>query len=201
MTNAERKLWWHLNRLPNPNAHFRRQATIGQYYADFACHHHRLVIEVDGGGHAEDQQIAADARRTAFLNARGYRVLRFWNNAVFNQIEGVMSTIHQALIEAAAKREGELGASVVPHRAPLRGATLPANGREGKLAEGLLPNLTVIASRRDMANDGAYPPAHWRGGSTPRASEAAGLGDYTRADIAVFTCPQRDRAVGRDHHA
>jgi very-short-patch-repair endonuclease len=114
MTNAERKLWWHLKRLPNPNAHFRRQATIGQYYADFACHHHRLVIEVDGGGHAVDQQIVADARRTAFLNARGYRVLRFWNNEIFNQIDGVMSTIYQALIVAAAEREGELGASVVP---------------------------------------------------------------------------------------
>jgi very-short-patch-repair endonuclease len=114
MTNAERKLWWHLRRLPNENAHFRRQATIGQYCADFACHHHRLVIEVDGGGHAEDKQVAADARRTAFLNARGYRVLRFWNNEIFNQIDGVMSTIHQALVDAAAKRESESGASVVP---------------------------------------------------------------------------------------
>jgi very-short-patch-repair endonuclease len=103
MTNAERKLWWHLKRLPNPNTHFRRQATIGRYYADFGCHHHRLVIEVDGGGHAEDQQIAVDARRTAFLNARGYRVLRFWNSEIFNQIDGVMSTIHETLIDAAAK--------------------------------------------------------------------------------------------------
>src|SRR3984893_16707822 len=64
MTNAERKLWWHLRRLPNSKAHFRRQATIGRYYADLACHHHRLVIEVDGGGHADEQQSAADARRT-----------------------------------------------------------------------------------------------------------------------------------------
>ena len=104
MTNAERKLWWHLKRLPNENAHFRRQATIGQYYADFACHHHRLVIEVDGGGHAGDQQIVADASRTAFLNSRGYRVLRFWNNEVFNQIDGVMSTIHQALLMLTQRR-------------------------------------------------------------------------------------------------
>jgi very-short-patch-repair endonuclease len=114
MTNAERKLWWYLRRLPNENAHFRRQATIGQYYADFACHQHRLVIEVDGSGHADDQQIVADERRTAFLNARGYRVLRFWNNEIFNQIDGVMSTIHQALIEAGAARDSERGASVVP---------------------------------------------------------------------------------------
>jgi very-short-patch-repair endonuclease len=114
MTNAERKLWWHLRRLPNPDAHFRRQATIGPYYADFACHHHRLVIEVDGSGHGEDQQIAADTRRTEFLNARGYRVLRFWNNEVFNQIEGVMTTIHQALVAAADARKGERETRVVP---------------------------------------------------------------------------------------
>ena len=97
MTNAERKLWWHLRRLPNENAHFRRQATIGQYYADFACHHHRLVIEVDGGGHADDQQIAADGRRTEFLNARGYRVLRFWNNDVLGNTEGVLTVLTQHL--------------------------------------------------------------------------------------------------------
>jgi hypothetical protein len=66
--------------------------------------------------------------REAFLNLRGYRVLRFWNNEIFNQIDGVMSTIHQVLIEAAAAREqeGERGASVVPppgaaaRRHPLR---------------------------------------------------------------------------------
>lgn len=114
MTNAERKLWWYLKRLPSPNAHFRRQATIGPYYADFACHHHRLVIEVDGSGHGDDQQIAADAKRTTFLSARGYRVLRFWNSEVFNQIDGVMTTIHQALIAAAAERKGEGEARVVP---------------------------------------------------------------------------------------
>jgi very-short-patch-repair endonuclease len=114
MTNAERKLWWYLRRLPNPDAHFRRQATIGPYYADFACHYHRLVIEVDGGGHGDEQQVVADAKRTELLNSRGYRVLRFWNNEVFNQIDGVMSTIHQALIEAAVKREGEREARVVP---------------------------------------------------------------------------------------
>ncbi len=114
MTNAERKLWWYLRRLPNENAHFRRQAAIGRYHADLACHHHRLVIEVGGGGHADDLQIAADKSRTEFLNARGYRVLRSWNNEVFNQIDGVMSVIHQALIDAAVKCDGEGGASVGP---------------------------------------------------------------------------------------
>jgi very-short-patch-repair endonuclease len=62
-TEAERKLWWHLrHRLPTPNTHFRRQVRIGKYIADFACHAHRLVVEVDGGEHAA--RTAADEERT-----------------------------------------------------------------------------------------------------------------------------------------
>jgi very-short-patch-repair endonuclease len=82
--------------------HFRRQATIGRYFADFACHGTRLVVEVDGGGHAERDQMTADTERTAFLNSRGYRVLRFWNNDVLNDIEAVKLAIHQALREQSA---------------------------------------------------------------------------------------------------
>ncbi len=114
MTDAERKLWWHLRHLQNPSAHFRRQATIGPYFADFACHTHQLVIEVDGGQHGEDQHITADARRSEFLTARGYRVLRFWNNEVFNQIDGVMTTIQQALLEATVQLNRAHGVRVVP---------------------------------------------------------------------------------------
>lgn len=101
MTDAERKLWWHLRRLPIEDTHFRRQATIGPYFADFACHRHRLVIEVDGSGHGEAPQAAADADRTAFVNSRGYRVLRFWNNEVLNEIDGVMTVIYTALRETS----------------------------------------------------------------------------------------------------
>jgi very-short-patch-repair endonuclease len=102
MTDAERKLWWHLRSLPIENTHFRRQAPIGPYYADFACHRRRLIIEVDGSGHAEDRQSAADTERTAFLESRGYRVLRFWNNEVLQQIDGVMSVIFEAVRAAEA---------------------------------------------------------------------------------------------------
>ncbi len=97
MTDAERKLWWHLRRLPFKKTHFRRQATIGPYFADFACHECRLVIEVDGGGHAEHDQIMADAVRTKFLASRGYRVLRFWNNDVLKDVDTVMTAIYDLL--------------------------------------------------------------------------------------------------------
>ena len=84
------------------NTHFRRQATIGPYYADFACHERRLVVEVDGSGHAESDRIAADAARTKFLEARGYRVLRFWNHEVLRDIDAVMLAIHNALESSGA---------------------------------------------------------------------------------------------------
>jgi very-short-patch-repair endonuclease len=97
MTQAEKKLWWQLRQLPLANSHFRRQAAIGPYFADFASHKCRVVIEVDGGGHAEARQMATDKRRTAYLASRGYRVLRFWNNEVLKEIEGVMTLIYDAV--------------------------------------------------------------------------------------------------------
>jgi very-short-patch-repair endonuclease len=100
MSDAEKKLWWHLRRLPIETAHFRRQATIGPYFADFACHQHRLVIEVDGGQHNDARQRVTDQARTAFLNSQGYRVLRFWNSEVLKEIAGVMEVIYAALHDA-----------------------------------------------------------------------------------------------------
>jgi very-short-patch-repair endonuclease len=95
MTDAERKLWWHLRALLTKEFHFRRQATVGPYFVDFACHKERIVIEIDGSQHMA--RIRADAARTAFLNSQGYRVLRFWNNEVLQQTEAVMAAIHDAL--------------------------------------------------------------------------------------------------------
>jgi very-short-patch-repair endonuclease len=97
MTDAERKLWWHLRQLPMEGTHFRRQATIGPYFVDFACHEKKLVIEVDGSQHID--RAAADAKRTAFLNSSGYRVLRFWNNEVLKETRSVMEAIYAALCE------------------------------------------------------------------------------------------------------
>jgi very-short-patch-repair endonuclease len=98
MTDAERKLWWCLRELEIGNSHFRRQATIGPFYADFACHECKLVIELDGSGHMQADRVAADDARTRYLEAQGYRVLRFWNSDVLKEIDGVMSVIHDAAI-------------------------------------------------------------------------------------------------------
>ena len=93
-TEAEKKLWIHLRDIFPGKSHFRRQATIGPYFADFACHQTKVVIEVDGGQHADN---ARDERRTDYLVSRGYRVLRFWNHDVLSNIEGVLESICSSL--------------------------------------------------------------------------------------------------------
>src|ERR1700731_3072958 len=93
-TEAEKKLWQHLRQPPFKEHHFRRQATIGPYFADFASHQLRIVIEVDGGQHSDS---ASDDMRTRYLEASGYRVLRFWNNEVFENMSGVLAAIDAAV--------------------------------------------------------------------------------------------------------
>jgi very-short-patch-repair endonuclease len=97
MTDAERKLWSRLRRKQMNGHRFRRQVPIGPFIVDFACLASRLIIEVDGGQHGVD--VERDARRTAWLEAQNFRVLRFWNNDVLGNIEGVLLMIERALTE------------------------------------------------------------------------------------------------------
>ena len=99
-TEVEKLLWQHLRQPPFKEHHFRRQATIGAFFCDFASHKLKLIIELDGGQHAHNP---ADARRTALLEAKGYRVLRFWNNEVIENLEGVLTVLLAATEQAAQK--------------------------------------------------------------------------------------------------
>jgi very-short-patch-repair endonuclease len=95
-TEAERVLWQRLRRdIALSGSHFRRQAAIGPFIVDFASHRARLVIELDGGQH--DWQQASDQSRTRLIEAAGYRVLRFWNNDVLSNLDGVLQQIQCAL--------------------------------------------------------------------------------------------------------
>jgi lysyl-tRNA synthetase class 2 len=95
MTDAETKLWLRLRRGQLNGHHFRKQVPIDDYIADFCCLRAQLVIEVDGGQHGE--RARQDERRTEALNEAGYRVIRFWNNDVLQNIDGVMEAIVCAL--------------------------------------------------------------------------------------------------------
>jgi very-short-patch-repair endonuclease len=94
MTDAERNLWSVLRNRQLSGAKFRRQQPIGPFIADFVCQELRLVIEADGGQHADNIR---DKRRTAFLEGKGYRVLRFWNNEILGNLDGVAQVIAAAL--------------------------------------------------------------------------------------------------------
>jgi very-short-patch-repair endonuclease len=93
MTDAERALWNELRGRRLGGYKFKSQWTLGPFVADFCCWQRRLVIEVDGGQHDDE----ADAARTAWLKGEGYRVIRFWNNDVLTNMDGVLQTILTAL--------------------------------------------------------------------------------------------------------
>ena len=94
-TEAERKLWPHLSARKMRGVRFNRQFPVGQFICDFVSREMRLVIELDGGQHATN--VEYDERRTRFLQAQGYRVFRFWNSEVLDNIEGVLVVIGQTL--------------------------------------------------------------------------------------------------------
>jgi very-short-patch-repair endonuclease len=96
-TDAERKLWSYLGARRVAGVRFNRQVPIGPFICDFVSRGAKLIIEVDGGQHAAN--VAADDGRTTILERHGYRVLRFWNNDVMQNIEGVVSTIEHALAD------------------------------------------------------------------------------------------------------
>ena len=90
-TDAERLLWRHLKAKQLDGLKFRQQEQIGRFIADFVCYEKRLIIEADGGQHAQEKE--KDEERTQWLNSQGFTVLRFWNNEILTNIEGVMEVI------------------------------------------------------------------------------------------------------------
>ncbi|MBE1160510.1 endonuclease domain-containing protein [Dyella acidiphila] len=107
MTDTELRLWRYLRNRHLMGSKFRRQHEIDRYIVDFVCVEAALIVELDGGQHAE--MMAEDARRTRRLEALGYRVLRFWNNDALTNTETVLAVILEAVARAA------------PHPSPLPG--------------------------------------------------------------------------------
>ncbi len=116
MTDAERRLWGALRAQRFEGWKFRRQEPLGDYIADFICYDARLVIEIDGGQHAESQR---DVQRDAWFAEQGYRVLRFWNNEVLSQQEAVLERIYDTLATLSPSPSPQGGGGRVP--SPLGG--------------------------------------------------------------------------------
>ncbi|MER8504563.1 MULTISPECIES: endonuclease domain-containing protein [unclassified Mesorhizobium] len=93
MTDAELKLWNELRAHRLMGMSFRRQVPIGPYIIDFACSTHSLIIEVDGSQHADPESVQRDEARSAYLNASGWTILRFWNDDVVRDIDNVCQHI------------------------------------------------------------------------------------------------------------
>ena len=115
MNLAEQLVWSKVRAHRMGGRKFRRQHPIGQYIVDFVCLEARLVIEIDGETHGNDSREALDAQRTAFLEKQGFRVLRFWNDYVYTNLDGVTEVIYDAL------NPSERAPRPSPQPSPLRG--------------------------------------------------------------------------------
>ena len=106
MTDAERVLWREVRAHRFAGFKFKRQEPLGLYVVDFVCYEAKLIVELDGGQHANQQE--PDAKRTRWLESRGFRVLRFWNNDVLTNIEGVMQEIEKEITRPSPPLPGPL---------------------------------------------------------------------------------------------
>ena len=206
-TNAEGLLWHYLSRKQLAGYRFRRQQPIGPYIADFACLSEKLLIELDGGQHAE--QTASDNRRDRFLQEKGYRVLRFWNHEVFENCFGVLESIYAALphhppLEGGSK-DGSLsgrGSPPPPQPAPggLASATPPPGGSDWNVEraraylDGMDPGIAALFPDRFVDLELGEVPEGWGvgalddmlellSGGTPKTSVA----EYWDGNIPWYT--------------
>ncbi len=97
MPEAEHRLWYFLRRKQLDGYQFRKQHPVGHYVVDFACVKENLIVEVDGATHGTDEEIAYDARRTRFLESKGWKIVRYGNEEVYKHVGEVVDDIHAHL--------------------------------------------------------------------------------------------------------
>ena len=96
-TEVKRNLWARLRNRQLEGVKFRRQQPIGYYVVDFASFENRIIVEIDGGQHNERGIMEKDKERTVWLRGESYHILRFWNNEVLKNVDGVLEVIREAL--------------------------------------------------------------------------------------------------------
>ena len=206
-TNAEGLLWHYLRNKQLGGYKFRRQQPIGPYIADFACLPEKLLIELDGGQHADPN--APDAQRDRFLQQQGYRVLRFWNHEVFADCFGVLESIYAALIHHPPLEGGSKDASLSGRGSPpplqpapdgLASATPPQGGSDWSVdharayLDAMDSEIAALFPDRFVDSELGEIPAGWEvgvlddmvellSGGTPRTS----VPNYWDGDIPWYT--------------
>ena len=151
---AENRLWYVLRNRGLAGRKFIRQFPIGPYIVDFACREAALVVELDGGQHAEN---ASDATRTAFLNKEGYSVLRFWNSEVLGNRDGVVSTILRVIEGSPSPDLRFAPATLSPRGRGVRGLRAADSAKASFLARSvLLPVGEKVARPQGETDEGAF---------------------------------------------
>ncbi len=182
-TDAESLLWRYLRNKQLDGYKFRRQQPIGPYIIDFACLPEKLLIELDGGQHAEHE--VYDERRDRFLQSKGYRVLRFWNNEVFENCFDVLEHIYQALtspdhspLEESANQERNPQENLhggTDHHSPLEGES----AKQGRQPAGAPVGENVLTSNYQVAETDAPPPHQPSPDGSSSATPPQGGSDWT----------------------
>ena len=155
-TEVERVFWNHVRGRRLSGFKFRRQHPIGPFVADFVCLEQRLIVELDGGQHAEN--VEEDRKRSRFLESRGYRILRFWNNEVFENMEGVLQTVLSVLNGASPSprpsppESGERGnTTTLERQSGERGKTTTLGRQAGERGENDGPGKAEGGEGEDKA--------------------------------------------------
>jgi very-short-patch-repair endonuclease len=153
LTTQEAQLWLQLRLMRSDGFHFRRQAPLLGFYLDFVCFKHRLIVEIDGSQHADDdRQIDHDAMRDAILRRAGFHTLRFWNSDVSANLDGVVQTIQLALQNPPSPSWG--GTADAQHR---------QGGGVGRDNDNLL-RLRTSPDSPTLAAARPFPPHEGEGG-------------------------------------
>ena len=166
-TDAEGLLWHYLRRKQLDGYKFRRQQPIGPYIVDFACMSRKLVIELDGGQHAERH--AYDETRDDYLRGKGYRILRFWNNEVFQNCMDVLEAVYQALVSPPPHQPsfGSLATVPPPHQPSPGGSASATPPQGGSDLEACIRSSSITPPLRGSRREGEAR-SRAGGGQTPR---------------------------------